>query len=928
MNETFSTNSFYGRQAELAAWDKVLQSPKAQAVMVTGQQGMGKSLLLRAMIAAAHKRQDLVCATALVAVITQETVANTLERIVTAAQNAVRNASPGAENMWQGFAEIPTLRNVALDIDASGYVLEVFIQFLQSIATALPDNGRVVIGIDPRRDLAPHSDEPWLEVITRLPNKIKLLFAQRLGDVLVHSSLFSPLRSSQQILLIPEDGLGALDEEAVAAMVHDAAKATGLSIKVLDAAVSRYQRHPYAVSAALNLISSGEDPGDLPSDPTPHAIASEQWRRVCQGGKQGVNGEAAIRLFEAYAILEEPSPDSLVEATAGLRPTEHKSVIADEYIGTLLHSEIGWDDETSYKVIYHNLLAEHIASRVSQVESRSYHERAATFLREGMNNPIGGGTVGSTFNDILGMLRLPRHALAAWGPEEMANTIVYNCTQHLIYWGDYAGVFKLTNEALALVPPDSEARSKLLINKAIQLRNKTLVGAAETHLLEALENERQNNRPQEKLRACYELLVMYLRLGEPDETIAQIHAHILDTKHGQANPTKLSNAYGHIADIYFNYEDYRRAADVYKIALGLEQRVGREEGVVFTAERLANLYRTLGDQSSEREMNRLLAHRGAKQVEGVAAPMNIDAVKGQIDFGIISIREDEFKAVLDRFQPDAYAEGHRRYEIGNLQTAAGGYYSFASLRLSEQGQGEAQNATRDLIEDLAPRWLLLIGICGSIPSADFCLGDVVCATRVHDFSVRAVKEGGREQSNVGGGPMHPEVRSLLGSLPAIERQLLGWNSEEAIGMVKPLVPVPGQRSKRYYGDSKWKADVRQALLRHFPVGQLPRPPLVSARSIAASDALVKSTVLLSQWQEAARSVSAVEMELGGVYLAARRIDREIPILAVRGISDIVGFKRDEVWTKYACETSAAFAYALLKFGIPFQSRPAPIDAIK
>ena len=60
------------------------------------------------------------------------------------------------------------------------------------------------------------------------------------------------------------------------------------------------------------------------------------------------------------------------------------------------------------------------------------------------------------------------------------------------------------------------------------------------------------------------------------------------------------------------------------------------------------------------------------------------------------------------------------------------------------------------------------------------------------------------------------------------------------------------------------------------------------------------------------------------FLAARQIDREHPILAIRGISDIVGFKREEQWTKYACTTAAAFAYALLRSGAPFEARVPPL----
>lgn len=304
--------------------------------------------------------------------------------------------------------------------------------------------------------------------------------------------------------------------------------------------------------------------------------------------------------------------------------------------------------------------------------------------------------------------------------------------------------------------------------------------------------------------------------------------------------------------------------------------------------------------------------------------VDLKSIKGKIDFAIISIREDEFVSVLKRFAPDSYALGDQRYEIGSVRSKGGGHYNFAAVRSAEQGRAHAQKVATDLIGDLAPRWLLVVGIGGAVPSMDFTLGDVVCATRVHDFSVRAAKEGAKDTYNAGGGPMHPEIRRLLGGLPGTVRQQLGdWNSPEAVGIDKPRLRVPGANSDRYYGDVKWRAEVRRTLLHHFPRGQPPRRPLVTSQPVATSDVLVKSTELLSQWQEYARGVAAVEMELGGVYLAATGINRDHPILAIRGISDIVGFKREEEWTKYACATAAAFAYALMWKGELFEARVSP-----
>jgi len=58
------------------------------------------------------------------------------------------------------------------------------------------------------------------------------------------------------------------------------------------------------------------------------------------------------------------------------------------------------------------------------------------------------------------------------------------------------------------------------------------------------------------------------------------------------------------------------------------------------------------------------------------------------------------------------------------------------------------------------------------------------------------------------------------------------------------------------------------------------------------------------------------MELVGVMTAARSVgDEKTCVLAIRGISDVVGYKRKPEWTVYACHSAAAFTYALLGSGL-------------
>lgn len=147
-----------------------------------------------------------------------------------------------------------------------------------------------------------------------------------------------------------------------------------------------------------------------------------------------------------------------------------------------------------------------------------------------------------------------------------------------------------------------------------------------------------------------------------------------------------------------------------------------------------------------------------------------------IDVGILTIREDEFRAVLQAF-PDAhgiYKGRHREYALRTADAGHDARYRLAILREVEQGNGEAQEAARDLIDDLQPSLLLVVGIAGGLPSDDISLGDVVLATRVLDFSLEARKFQESPTYNVGGGPIAKSIAAGVANLGAREAELGKW----------------------------------------------------------------------------------------------------------------------------------------------------------
>lgn len=277
-----------------------------------------------------------------------------------------------------------------------------------------------------------------------------------------------------------------------------------------------------------------------------------------------------------------------------------------------------------------------------------------------------------------------------------------------------------------------------------------------------------------------------------------------------------------------------------------------------------------------------------------------------VDIGILTIRDDEFRAVLKYFPSDqeVYRGRHREYTLRTTDAGEGRQYRLAILRQIEQGNGEAQEAARDLIDDLKPSLLLVVGIAGGLPSDDVTLGDVILSTRIVDFSLEARKFQVQTTYNVGGGPIPKAIAAGVANLSARESDLGDW--WEGLPP-KPKVHLSGRN--QFYGPPNWQRQVREQLAVHYGRNAKPRPPVFSAGPIASSDRLIKDPKILVPWISTSRGLLAVEMESAGVHRATRD---NTPMLAIRGLSDIVGLKRQDAWTKYACAAAAAFTRAYLR----------------
>jgi nucleoside phosphorylase len=296
-----------------------------------------------------------------------------------------------------------------------------------------------------------------------------------------------------------------------------------------------------------------------------------------------------------------------------------------------------------------------------------------------------------------------------------------------------------------------------------------------------------------------------------------------------------------------------------------------------------------------------------RTISPVTAPAPASGASPKVDIGIVTIRDDELRAVLAAF-PNKIGNlrrASRAYTLRHADAGGGERYRIAVLRLIEQGQGEAQDAARDMIDDLGPLLVLVVGIAGGRPSADVRLGDVVVSTRIHDFTVEARKSGEPPTYAMTRGPIDKALAGLVANLAAREDELGDWTAD-----LPKQPPVSWTKTGQLSGPPDWQRELRDTLEHHHGPGATPRAPVYVAGPIASSDRLVKDPELLIPWLlQTARNLLAIEMESGGVYRAARE---RCPMLAIRGISDIVGLQRADAWTKYACASAAAFTRAFLR----------------
>jgi len=759
MTQTHPTEPiFVGRQAELRRFGEIIADPTGQAVLVVGQEGMGKTLLVNRMARMARDHPNLKCGTVRYAVPKTDDVAGTMELMMEQAFEAARVGEKflsGTDRQWSALFKAVGLLGDALVAPLVGKAAETigdlalslkrdptkdtrtqFVERLRYISEKMPHDGRAVFIIDPEKYMKDDSHDAWRLVVKDLPDKIKFLFAQRPDDVLVTSSDFTALPNVERV---PDEALEVLSEQEVDDLIqasastitrsaaegegevdvepvpsraetpsrarkeadetsqaqvmpeadvtpeaaakpeadktpeartapHDRSLTVAARIETtasegvrsspgnaIRATLARYEGHPYATAAALNLLADGATIADLPADPTPSDVAAAQSRRLCDEHK-----ENAVKLFEGYAILEVPVPDEVVDAVSEVDAAARKALTANAYVAGLLRTE---PDGTR---IYHSLFADHICTQISDPEAKIYHTRAINTYRRRLT--------ANAKPDALAAVRLPEHVLAVEGGRAFITSFVNECFAPLRSLGLLDAALAMSKRTLdEYVTSGSELEAVITGNLGLIYRSRGDLDEAERMHLRSLEFDQKHGRLQGIADQYSNLGGVSQTRGDLDEA-EQMHRSALRINEKLGRLEGMACNYSNLGLIFQVRGNLVEAENWLNKSLEIEEKLGRLEGVAATYGNLGNVSLRRGELDQARTMyvRALKINEKLGHLEGIATNYSnlghVSSASGDLDNAVkMHRRALEIETRLGR--PEGLANQYGN--LGNILQARG-----------------------------------------------------------------------------------------------------------------------------------------------------------------------------------------------------------------------------------------------------------------
>ncbi|MGD0552642.1 MAG: tetratricopeptide repeat protein [Sedimentisphaerales bacterium] len=604
---------FVGRKDELNEFTKAIENPQGQAIIVVGNRGMGKTWLVNRMAKLASDHPTLKCGFVRYEVTPTDSPDSTMSLMIDSAFEAASTEPGSIDNVperkrqWLALFKTFVPRGeqlielmASLRRDPAKDTRQQFLERLELISKRMPENGRAIFIVDPEKYMAKDSDQTWAIVVKSLPEKIKFIFAQRTEDELVKGRAFKGL---ENVIWIPKAKLDVLAIEEVDDLVRLRAKEVGQEELALRGAVKRYRGHPYAIQAALGIIEKTKTIEGLPQDPTEEGVAEGQWEQVCD------IGEDAMKLFEAYAVLEVAVPDDVVEYVSEVGTTTRKRLQGDKYLRGLLREEAGG------KRIYHSILVDYALGQMSEEEKNKYHKRAMKIYRGKLKK----AEKEQIKPDELAAVRLPEHILVAEGKGAFVDAFVNECFEPLRNLGLLDEAISFSERALGAAKKDSKEVAMVLGNLGLICQKRGELDKAEKMLKKAMEINEKLGWLEGMASQYGNLRMIYLTRGDLDKAV-EMHKKSLEIEKKLGRIEGMANQYGNVVPIYRTMGGLGKAEEMYKKLLEIDKKLGRLEGMVSDYGNLGLIYQMRGESGKTVEMHKKAMEISEKigRIEGMA----------------------------------------------------------------------------------------------------------------------------------------------------------------------------------------------------------------------------------------------------------------------------------------------------------------------
>ena len=224
-----------------------------------------------------------------------------------------------------------------------------------------------------------------------------------------------------------------------------------------------------------------------------------------------------------------------------------------------------------------------------------------------------------------------------------------------------------------------------------------------------------------------------------------------------------------------------------------------------------------------------------------------------------------------------------------------------------QGHNAAFASTQAALASLTPSIVLLSGIAGARYDADFGPFDCVAATSCIDYSLsERLPKGHARPTAIPLGPSTPMAKEFSDFLPWWEPVLITTIQNELTNLEAVVPSISSVRDKDITAKNQsLRRSIKQALEKH---AKRDSRQFVSANVCSGND-LHKDADYLQELIGHDKRLWLIEMEFANVIRACK--DADVPCLMVRSISDVVGYRKQPIWTEHAALVAALAVKALL-----------------